>query len=329
MKLITYSKNVFIPLTTVCANNCTYCKFKEPLSNANIISLGAIKSTLDQAKEAGCKEVLFTCGTHPERVSGFQEKLKQKTGFESWVSFLIAACKEAVARGLLPHSNIGVVAKDELKELANYNASLGLMLETTADVKAHTHSPTKTFEVRRDFIAAAGELKIPFTSGLLLGIGETRQDRIDGLRELRRLFQQYGHLQEVILQPVDPPSDAQLVSPQLEVIIDTLQLANEILPENIAVQVPPNLVNIADIPIEFIDDLGGVSPLTLDYINPNHQWPKIRELKKRFSEIEFQERLPIYPQYLNQKWVRESVWNCLQSEGWLNEYRAERNFKKS
>ncbi|MBM7555411.1 7,8-didemethyl-8-hydroxy-5-deazariboflavin synthase subunit CofG [Halanaerobacter jeridensis] len=329
MKTVTYSKNVFIPLTTVCANNCTYCHFKEAVSEAKIMSMDEIQDILQKAKEAGCKEVLFTCGTKPEQVSDFKKKLQQKTGFDSWISFVIAACQEALKQGLLPHSNIGVVEKDELKELANYNASLGLMLETTADLKAHTHSPTKTFEVRRDFIAAAGELKIPFTSGLLLGIGESRQDRIASLEELKKLFQQYGHLQEVILQPVDPPSNSHLFTPKVEVLIDTLQLANEILAEDIAVQVPPNLVDLEEIPVELIDDLGGVSTLTPDYINPDHQWPKIKELKNLFPEVEFQERLPIYSQYLNQKWIRKSVWDCLQSEGWLDEYRAKRDFSKS
>lgn len=329
MKTITYSKNIFIPLTTVCANNCTYCKFVEPLNQADIISMSKIESMLEKAKQAGCKEVLFTCGSYPERVSGFQKKLKEETGFKDWFSFLIAACKVALDKGLLPHSNIGVIAKEKLKKLAKYNASLGLMLETTAELKVHDESPTKSFKIRREMIASAGELKIPFTSGLLLGIGESRRDRIESLEALKKLNNLYGHLQEVILQPVDPPENSQLSKPKLKVVLDTVELAAEILPADVALQVPPNLVDLEQVLTAPIDDLGGVSPLTPDYINPQHQWPKIKAIKNKFSEIKFKERLAIYREYLNQEWIREPVWQCLQSEGLVNEFKAKRDFKSS
>ncbi|MFO7819309.1 MAG: 7,8-didemethyl-8-hydroxy-5-deazariboflavin synthase subunit CofG [Halanaerobacter sp.] len=319
MKTITYSKNLFIPLTTVCANNCTYCHFKDPLEKAEIMPLSKIRSILTQAKEAGCKEVLFSSGTQPERVAGFKEKLQEETGFADWISFVSTACQEALKTGLLPHSNIGVIPKEALEKLAHYNASLGLMIETTAPIKAHAQSPTKDFSIRRDMIAAAGELKIPFTSGLLLGIGESRADRIESLIVLKELEEEYGHLQEVILQPVDPPQDSQLKTPNLEVLLDTLKLAQNILPASIALQIPPNLVDLEQIPFTLIDDLGGISPLTPDYVNPEHQWPKIEELKKKFSEIKLQERLPVYHQYLTKEWMREEVWSSLQSEGLLDE----------
>ncbi|MFN2340370.1 MAG: 7,8-didemethyl-8-hydroxy-5-deazariboflavin synthase subunit CofG [Halanaerobium sp.] len=327
MKVITYSKNVFIPLTTICANDCSYCHFKEPISQAKIMSLSQIKTTIRQAKKAGCKEVLFTSGSCPEDVSGFEKKLKRETGFESWFEFLIAVCREALKQGLLPHTNVGVLSKEKLKKLARYNASLGLMLETTADVEAHKLSPTKSFAVRREMIAAAGQLKIPFTSGLLLGIGENRKDRIESLEELKKLDEQYGHLQEIILQPVDPPQRSGLSAPGLEAVLDTLELAKDILPKHIALQVPPNLVEMKALIATPINDLGGISTLTPDYINPDHQWPKIKRIKKQFSEIKFQERLPVYEQYLNQDWIREPVWKCLQNEGMLNEFKTEKNSK--
>ena len=329
MKIVTYSKNVFVPLTTVCSNNCAYCHFKEPLPQADIISLTDLNSILKEAKQAGCKEVLFTCGSQPEEIPGFTEKLRRETGFTEWIDFVVAACQEVLKEGLLPHSNIGVVAPSKLAKLAPYNASMGLMLETTADVKAHANSPTKSFAERRDFIAAAGELKIPFTSGLLLGIGESKQDRIDSLKELKKLSQQYGHIQEVILQPVDPPKNSQLEKPKSDVVLETLDLARHILPESIALQVPPNLVDLGRLLTAPVDDLGGISSLTPDYINPEHQWPKIKELKDKFADIKFKERLAIYPQYLNQEWVQEAVWDCLQSEGWINEYKTRRDTNKS
>ncbi|MGM0369604.1 MAG: 7,8-didemethyl-8-hydroxy-5-deazariboflavin synthase subunit CofG [Bacillota bacterium] len=325
MKNITYSKNVFIPLTTVCRNDCGYCHFKDPLNQANIMSFSKLNSRLKQAKKAGCTEVLFTCGSQPEGVADFSDKLYRQTGFDSWISFVIAACREALRHGLLPHSNIGVVSKSDLRRLADYNASLGLMLETTADLEAHQYSPTKSFSVRRDLIATAGQLKIPFTSGLLLGIGESRLDRRESLEELKKLAKEYGHLQEVILQPVVPPANSKLIKPRLEVVVDTVQLAADILPEDVAIQVPPNLVDLKAV-VDVIDDIGGISSVTDDYINPSHQWPKIRELEAEFKGVEFKERLPIYPQYLNQEWVRAAVWKCLQSEEFIYGYKEKRNF---
>lgn len=329
MKKVTYAKNVFIPLTTVCSNHCTYCRFKEPLKKAEIISLTRIKSILNQAKEAGCKEVLFTCGTQPERIAGFEQKLEQKTGYKDWLSFVTAACQAALDEGLLPHSNLGVIESSKLAKLAEYNASLGLMLETTAKLKAHAQSPTKSLAARREMIAEAGRLKIPFTSGILLGIGESKEDRKDSLELLQELAKEYGHIQEVIIQPVDPPSTSNLTAPKWEVVLNTLKLAKEILPESIALQVPPNLVDLANILSAPVDDLGGISPLTPDYINPKHQWPKMQKLRNRFPKIKFQERLPIYGQYLEQKWVRKEVWNCLKSEGLINEYSTKRNSSES
>ncbi|AGB42228.1 7,8-didemethyl-8-hydroxy-5-deazariboflavin synthase, CofG subunit [Halobacteroides halobius DSM 5150] len=326
MKTVTYSKNIFIPLTNACYNNCNYCQFKKPLSKANITSLAQIKATLKQAKQAGCKEVLFTCGSKPRKVAGFKEKLKLETGFKSLFDLLVAACQQALEIGLLPHSNLGVISKEKLQKLARYNASLGLMLETTADVNAHTQSPTKKPVFRKKLISTAGQLKIPFTSGLLLGIGESRQDRIDSLIELKKLQTTYGHLQEIILQPVDPPIDTEITTPSIRVLIDTLELARKILPEEVALQVPPNLVDLNQVISYFIDDIGGISPLTIDYINPEHKWPAIERLQTRFPEIKFQERLPVYSQYLTTEWLKEPVWNCLQSEGWLDEYRTEKNF---
>ena len=322
MEIITYSKNIFIPLTTACRNNCSYCRFKAKGNQINITSLAEIEEVLAQAKEAGCKEVLFTCGSQPEQVAGFEKKIKEETGFESIIELAIAASKMALDYGLLPHSNLGVISKKDLEEVAQYNASLGLMLETTAEVSAHQYSPTKTPKVRTEFIAAAGELEIPFTSGLLLGIGESRSDRIKSLKLLKQLQEEYGHLQEVIIQSVDPPTNIDLTNPELEVVIDTLKLAKQILPAEIALQVPPNLVDLETDVQALVDDLGGISPLTIDYINPDHGWPEIEELEASCPEVNFRERLAVYPQYLTQDYLPELVWNCIQREGWINEFKT-------
>ena len=320
MKKITYSRNIFIPLTTACNNHCSYCNYRQEVKKAEIISLAEIDNLLRAAVQAGCKEVLFTSGSQPEKCPGFKEKLKNKTGFSSFVEFAITASQKALNLGLLPHSNLGVLSKKELKQLAKYNASLGLMLETTALVKAHRDSPTKEPKRRLKMIKEAGELKIPFTSGILLGIGEDKSDRVESLEQLRNLADQYGHLQEVIIQPVKTAEDANLKTPSQAELIQTIRLAKDILPKEIAIQTPPNLVELATAIKAGVDDLGGISPLTKDHINPEHNWPRIKELKAEFPQLDFQERLAVYPEFINKRWLADPVWNCLKEKGWLNEY---------
>jgi len=233
------------------------------IAEASIMSLAEIKSILKQAKQAGCKEVLFTGGSRPDKLTGFQTKLAAETEFNALFSLVLAACQEALQQGLLPHSNLGVLPAEQLAELARYNASLGLMLETTAEVPAHKESPTKKPTVRREFIAQAGQLQIPFTSGILLGIGETRSDRIASLEVLAELQATYGHLQEVIIQPVEPAAGSQLSAPETSTVSETLQLARDILPPEVALQVPPNLVDLHQVIDRPVDDLGGITAVDL------------------------------------------------------------------
>ncbi len=320
MKKITYSRNIFIPLTTACNNNCSYCNYRQKINQAKIISLTEIENLLEKAAQVGCKEVLFTSGSQPENCPGFKEKLQDKTGFNSIIEFAINACQQALELGLLPHSNLGLLAKNHLEELAKYNASLGLMLETTALVKAHQDSPTKDPQQRLKMIRQAGELKIPFTSGILIGIGENKRDRIESLKQLRDLSNQYGHLQEVIIQPVKSAQDTELESPGQTTLIETIRLAQEILPREVAIQTPPNLVELKTAIKAGVDDLGGISPLSKDHINPEHNWPKIKKLKEQFPRINFQERLAVYPEFIDKKWLAKPVWNCLKEKGWLDEY---------
>ncbi len=320
MKTITYSRNIFIPLTTACNNNCSYCNYRQEVTEAEIISLTEIDKLLRQAAQVGCKEVLFTSGSQPDKCPGFKEKLTNKTGFSSIIEFALTACQKALNLGLLPHSNLGVLNKNELKRLAKYNASLGLMLETTALVKAHQDSPTKNPKQRLKMIQKAGELKIPFTSGILLGIEEDKSDRIESLKQLRDLANQYGHLQEVIIQPVKAAEDTNLNSPSQTELLQTIKLAKDILPKEVAIQTPPNLVELETAIKAGVDDLGGISPLSKDHINPDYNWPKIKELKAKFPQLNFQERLAVYPQFINKNWLAKPVWACLKEKGWLNEY---------
>ncbi|MCK8824649.1 7,8-didemethyl-8-hydroxy-5-deazariboflavin synthase subunit CofG [Fuchsiella alkaliacetigena] len=316
MQTITYSKNIFIPLTNICSNRCSYCNFRQPLANAKITTLNEVKQLIKKAKKLGCKEVLFTLGTQPAKVSGFKEKLQAQTDFDSIYQLLIECCRLALAAGLLPHSNVGVVPINILEDLAKYNASMGLMLESITQLPAHRGSPTKNPALRLEFIAQAGQLKIPFTTGLLLGIGEDKKQRYQSLLSLKKLHQQYGHLQEVIIQPIKKKEFTSLTFTELK---ECVSLARKVMPNEVAIQVPPNLERVSELLTDGVSDLGGISPLTLDYINPNYEWPRLDSLKKEIAPYQLKERLAVYPKFISKEWLAPAVWECLQREGYLNE----------
>ncbi|UMZ73683.1 7,8-didemethyl-8-hydroxy-5-deazariboflavin synthase subunit CofG [Natranaerofaba carboxydovora] len=316
MPEITFSKNVFLPLTTACSDTCYYCNFKDDIRKANIMDFKEAKRILQKAKKADCKEVLITFGSKPHSVYGFKEKLRQKTGYESIYELLLDICKEALKIGLLPHSNPGLIDKDTLGAIARYNASMGLMLETTAEVSAHKYSPTKSPQKRLKFIENAGKLKIPFTTGLLIGIGEREKDRRDSLLAIKKLHMKYAHIQEVIIQPI---KSEKMPPVKYETIKQTVHIARQILPEEIKIQVPPNLEKIKDLLDCGVRDLGGISPITYDYINPDFAWPAIKSLEKELAPNKLKERLAVYPRYINQKWVSREVLECMEREGWLDE----------
>ncbi len=200
-KFLTYSRNVFIPVTNVCRNRCLYCGYRR--DEGQIISRKEAIELLDRGVSAGCTEALFSLGEAPTEVPGFGDLLK-RTGKGDLIDYLIELSELALDRDLLPHTNAGLLSKEEMSRLAPYNASMGLMLETTAEVEAHRSSPGKRPMLRLAAITAAGELRIPFTTGILVGIGETREDRIVSLQALKDLHETYGHIQEVIVQPFDP-----------------------------------------------------------------------------------------------------------------------------
>jgi FO synthase subunit 1 len=206
---------------------------------------------------------------------------------------------------LLPHTNAGILTADEMEMLRPVTASMGLMLETTAVVPAHANSPGKDPECRIEMIADAGHLKIPFTTGLLLGIGESEKDHIASLEIISALHKEYGHIQECIIQNFCPS-----VGTEMEYfpcacendIANVILLAHEILPSDIALQIAPNLANAKSLIPYGVDDLGGISPITIDYINPEHPWPQMEELTVLVGDSVLQERLCIYPQYIEKGW---------------------------
>ncbi|MDO5844903.1 MAG: 7,8-didemethyl-8-hydroxy-5-deazariboflavin synthase subunit CofG [Methanocorpusculum sp.] len=309
MRTITYSKNVFLPLTNVCANACGYCSFKAQVADGCVMDKSEVEFTLKRGADFSCTEALFTFGERPEKERGFSHYINE-AGYNTILDYAEDMSRYALSLGLLPHTNAGILEFDELERLRKVNASMGLMLETTAELKAHEHSPGKNPAVRIEMMENTGKLKIPFTTGLLLGIGENRNDRIESLEVIRDLHKRYGHIQEVIIQnfcPKDGTEMADFPGADTETIKDTLSLAKEILPNDISVQIPPNLANASELLSFGVTDLGGVSPVTIDYINPEHPWPALDSLKEIAGGYDVCERLCIYPKYCNSGWVDEGV----------------------
>jgi FO synthase len=311
--LVTYSPKVFIPLTTLCRDVCGYCTFARPPRRGERAYL-----TEDEAlaiaragAAAGCREALFTLGDKPElRYKVAREELRE-LGCETTLEYL-ARCARLVLEetGLLPHLNPGVMTRAELESLRAVSASLGIMLETTAERLGekggpHWASPDKIPVRRLETIRFAGELRIPFTSGILIGIGETREERVDALLALKALGDEGGHVQEVIVQNFRAKPGTRMAShpePSLEEHLWTIAAARLALGPSWHIQAPPNLA-FDDFPRLLdagIDDWGGISPVTVDHVNPEAPWPEIERLRQATRErgLELVPRLAIYPDYV-------------------------------
>ncbi len=309
---ITYSRKVFAPLTNLCRDRCAYCTFARPAGDpaARTMTPDEVLAVARAGQRAGCKEILFSLGDKPElRYPPHREWLLRQ-GFHSTIEYLAAMCQLVFEEtGLLPHSNAGVLSRAEIDLLKPVNASLGLMLESTSDRllargEAHFECPDKVPAVRLRTLREAGEARVPFTTGILIGIGETLAERLDALFAIRDLHQEYGHVQEVIVQNFRAKADtlfANRAEPLLEDVQRTAAIARLIFGGEISVQVPPNLspeahANLLD---AGIDDWGGVSPVTLDFINPERAWPALGELREvtAGAGFELRERLAVYPRF--------------------------------
>ncbi|MDD1727794.1 MAG: 7,8-didemethyl-8-hydroxy-5-deazariboflavin synthase CofG [Methanospirillum sp.] len=302
--VITYSRNVFLPLTFVCQNHCGYCTFRRPVSQGCLTMPDELDKLLIRGEQFGCTEVLFTFGERPEMVPGFEPYLKT-LGYSTILEYCMEMSARAIAHGMLPHTNAGILTYEELEQLKPLNASMGLMLETTAEIPAHRGCPGKKPEVRIAMIEDAGKLQIPFTTGLLIGIGETREDRAESLRVISDLHHRYDHIQEIIIQNFCPKPGTDMAAfpgATTETMQGTISLANEILPPDISIQIPPNLADSQSLLRFGVTDLGGVSPVTPDYVNPEHPWPGIEELRRLTNGYTLRERLCIYPKYIKKGW---------------------------
>ncbi|KUK04645.1 MAG: 7,8-didemethyl-8-hydroxy-5-deazariboflavin synthase [Methanosarcinales archaeon] len=303
-RYITYCTNVFIPLTNVCSNACGYCGFRRDIgAGAHLMSESEVRELLSRAS-GRATEALFTFGDRPQCVEGFSEML-DAFGYVSFTAYIRRMCRLAIAYGLLPHTNAGVLTRKELEYLAPFNASMGLMLETTARLSAHRHSPSKEPRRRIRMLKEAGRLGIPFTTGILVGIGESERDRERALRAIARLHERHGHIQEVIVQNFSPKRGTPMEHhppPSLEEMAHTVRMARQILPDDVAVQVPPNLVDVKSMVEAGANDLGGISSITVDHINPEDAWPSPKRLQETLRGYVLRERLSVYPRYVLRGW---------------------------
>ncbi len=312
---VTYSPKVFIPLTMLCRDKCGYCTFAQPPARLEspYLSDHEVLAIAESGAATGCHEALFTLGERPELRYPDAAKWLDRHGIASTVDYLAHATRLVVEKtGLLPHSNAGALYPEELDLLRKTAPSQGMMLETLADLDCHRGSPDKTPERRLATLEAAGQLAIPFTTGILVGIGETRADRVDALEAIADSHRRWGHIQEVIVQNFLPKPGTAMHSAlpcDHDEYMEAIALARLILPEEIHLQAPPNLSDDFGRLLDAgIDDWGGVSPVTADHVNPERPWPALERLRAATEARGFAlaPRLTIYPEY------------ALDSERWLD-----------
>ena len=309
---VSYSKKVFIPLTHLCRDYCGYCTFRaDPQAGVPpYMTPDEVLAVAEAGRRAGCKEALFSLGDQPERVFPEAKEFLKKLGFDRTLEYLAAMSELVLEKtGLLPHSNPGLMGAEDLRRLRETNVSVGLMLESASPRLgrpggAHWKAPDKVPSLRLRTIEEAGQLSMAFTTGILIGIGETPEERVDALLAIQLCQQKYGHIQEVIVQPFRVKPDIRMAhapEPSTEDLERTIAIARLILGGKMNIQSPPNLLseNYPDLLKAGINDWGGISPVTKDFINPEAAWPQISSLAARSAGAGFvlRERLAIYPEF--------------------------------
>jgi FO synthase subunit 1 len=306
---LSFARNVFVPLTTACRYTCTYCTYYDGPGQADLMSPEEIRETCRRGADAGCTEALFTFGDDPDDRYGEIYDQLETWGHETIHEYLREACEIALDEGLLPHSNPGDQTREQMATVADLNASMGVMLETTAEVQAHGGPRAKKPGQRLNTIRNAGELGMPFTTGILVGIGEDWRNRAESLLAIREMHERYDHIQEIIVQPVVENERWQNGSPDLETLRRVTAMARIAMPETVSIQTPPNLAPARDLLDCGIDDLGGVSPVTVDHINPEYEWPALQELENiaEVAGVPLRERLPVYERFVVERWLSDPI----------------------
>jgi 7,8-didemethyl-8-hydroxy-5-deazariboflavin synthase CofG subunit len=312
-RVITYSRKVFIPLTNLCRDTCGYCTFvRDPDDpHAHTMTPDEVLAVAEAGRRAGCKEALFSLGERPElRYPAYRHWLEDR-GYQSTIDYLAAMCRVVFEEtGLLPHANPGTMSWEEIEKLRPFSPSMGMMLESVSKRllragQAHHACPDKVPAARLHTLETAGELGVPFTTGILIGIGETLDERVDALLAIRDIHLRYGNIQEVIVQNFRAKPNTRFArwpEPEPLDLVRTAAVARLIFGNDVNLQIPPNLT-----PDQYgyllrsgINDWGGISPVTLDHINPEKAWPEVRKLREVTGQagFELRERLSVYPGHL-------------------------------
>jgi 7,8-didemethyl-8-hydroxy-5-deazariboflavin synthase CofG subunit len=322
---VTYSRKVFLPVTNLCRDRCTYCTFRKDPGDpgAWTMSLAEIAQWSARGRELGCKEALMCLGDKPELAFREYRETLQTLHVASTTEYVARACETALTQGLLPHTNAGLLTRAEIARLRPLNVSMGLMLESVSPRLrqrggVHQWAPDKEPALRMRMLNDAGELHVPFTTGILLGIGETVAERAQSLVAIRSSHELYGQIQEVIIQnfrakPEIPMAEAP--EPHALEMARAIATARLVLGPEMNVQAPPNL---SPHEIELflhagINDWGGISPLSKDYVNPEAPWPHLSALATRCAQAGFhlKQRLAIYPEFINEQWVDPAIMPAL------------------
>lgn len=319
MRIITFSPKVFIPLTQLCRDRCGYCTFAQApahLADA-FLSPDQVRAIADAGAQVGCHEALFTLGEFPEARYDQARTWLAASGYDTTVDYLAAMCRLVLDEtGLLPHANAGALNAQDLGRLRTVSPSQGMMIETLReDLPAHRGAPDKTPARRLATLTAAGECAIPFTTGILVGIGEDRGDRIAALEAIAEAHARYGHIQEVIVQNFVPkPGTTMRDHPACpaDVHLDAIALARSIMPSDVPIQAPPNLIDDVLTLVEAgVTDLGGISPITIDHVNPERPWPGLSDLRVTLARAGYAlvPRLTVHPRYVREasRWIDEDL----------------------
>jgi FO synthase len=311
-RIVTYSPKVFLPLTNLCRNRCDYCSFRRSPGDAGewTMTPDEVSRQIQRARELDCAEALFCLGDKPEKAFSSYRRTLAALGHENTVEYLYASARVALDHGLLPHTNAGLLTDAEMLRLKEVNVSLGLMLECVSPRLCepgmpHHRAPDKRPHLRLSMIEGAGRHRIPFTTGILVGIGETPRERIESLLAIRRTHRAFGHIQEVIVQPFRAVAGVPMEhSPEpgdFEVAV-VIAMARLILDHNVSLQAPPNLNPDATAMLlaAGLNDFGGISPVTPDYINPRHPWPHVDALAAACAHagFELRRRASIYDSFV-------------------------------
>jgi FO synthase len=315
-RVITYSRKVFVPLTTLCRDRCTYCTFaKPPGAGGEYLEPEDVMAIALAGESHGCTEALFTLGDRPEDRWPQALAFLERHGCASTIEYVRMNTEAVVSRtAVFPHANPGLLTEEDMRALRPSNVSMGLMLENISPRlmepgMPHHDCPDKDPALRVETIRAAGRARVPFTTGVLMGIGETPEELVDSLFALAALAAETGSVQEVIVQNFRAKADTPKrrdAEPTVQYVARVVAAARWILGSGMNLQVPPNLTERFEVYLDAgINDWGGVSPLTIDWVNPEAPWPHLDELDERTAAagFELRPRLPVYPEYIDDRWI--------------------------